>query len=37
LIGKEKIIEEALKSGSTAANPKKIDRADVEFILGEIF
>ena len=37
LVGKEKIIEETLKSGSTAANPKRIDRTDVEFILGEIF
>lgn len=34
---KEKIISETLKSGSTAANPKQIDRSDVEFILGEIF
>jgi len=34
---KEKIIEETLSSGSTAANPKKIGRQDVEFILGELF
>lgn len=37
LIEKEKIIEETLKSGSTAANPKKIVRDDVEFILKELF
>jgi alcohol dehydrogenase class IV len=34
---KEKIISETLKSGSTAANPKPITRADVEFILQELF
>lgn len=37
LIENEKIIEETLKSGSTAANPKKIERSDVEFILKQIF
>lgn len=37
LIEKEKIVEETLKSGSTAANPRPIDRNDVEFILREIF
>lgn len=37
LVEREKIIEVALKSGSTAANPKKITRNDVEFILKEIF
>lgn len=37
LIEKEKIIEETLKSGSTAANPKRIERSDVEFMLNEIF
>ncbi len=37
LIEKEKIITETLNSGSTAANPKLIDRRDVEFMLGEIF
>lgn len=37
LVEKEKIIEEALKSGSTAANPKAIVHEDVEFILDEIF
>ena len=37
LIKKEKIIEGTLKSGSTAANPRRIDRDDVEFILKEIF
>ena len=37
LIEKEKIIEKTLKSGSTATNPKKINRDDVEFILKEIF
>lgn len=34
---KEKIIEETLKSGSTAANPKEVVREDIEFILKEIF
>lgn len=34
---KNKIIEETLSSGSTAANPKKIERQDVEFILNELF
>lgn len=33
----EKIIEETLKSGSTAANPKEVTREDVEFLLSEIF
>ncbi|MCK4533527.1 iron-containing alcohol dehydrogenase [bacterium] len=37
LIEKEKIIEQTLKSGSTAANPKPINAKDVEFILREIF
>lgn len=37
MIEKEKIINEALKSGSTAANPKRIGRSDVEFILRELF
>lgn len=37
LIEKEKIVEETLKSGSTAANPKRIERDDVEFILRELF
>ncbi len=37
IIEKEKIIEETLKSGSTAANPKQIVRQDVEFMLKEIF
>ena len=37
LIEKEKIIEQTLKSGSTAANPKPIKGEDVEFILREIF
>lgn len=37
LIEKEKIIEATLKSGSTFANPKEIDRDDVEFILRELF
>ena len=37
LIEKEHIISEALKSGSTAANPKPIRRVDIEFILDEIF
>ncbi len=37
LIDKEKTIEAVLTSGSTAANPKKIDREDAEFILGELF
>ncbi len=34
---REKIIKETLSSGSTAANPKKITTADVEFILENIF
>jgi len=37
LIDKENIITATLKSGSTAANPKDINREDVEFILNEIF
>lgn len=37
LIEKEKIIAETLASGSTAANPKKIERGDVERILRDIF
>lgn len=37
IIEKEKIIEETLKSGSTMANPKKIERKDIEFIFEEIF
>lgn len=37
LIYKEKITEATLKSGSTAANPKRIDRDDVEFMLRELF
>ena len=37
LIEKKKIIDETLKSGSTAANPKQIKQKDVEFILKEIF
>ena len=37
VIEKEKIITETLQSGSTAANPKQIDRTDVEFILAEVF
>jgi alcohol dehydrogenase class IV len=37
LIEKEKIIQETLQSGSTAANPKDITRDDVEFILSQIF
>ncbi len=37
ILDKEKIIAETLKSGSTAANPKTITRADVEYLLREIF
>lgn len=37
LIEKEKIIKETLASGSTEANPKKIEQGDVEFMLKEIF
>jgi alcohol dehydrogenase class IV len=37
LIEKEKIIDETVRSGSTAANPKKIEPKDVEFLLGELF
>ncbi len=34
---KEKIIDETLRSGSTAVNPKKIERRDVEFMLDCLF
>lgn len=34
---KEKITDETLRSGSTAANPKKIERRDVEFMLDCLF
>lgn len=34
---KEKIIDETLRSGSTAANPKPVTREGVEFLLNEIF
>src|SRR3989338_1566420 len=37
VIEKEKIIRETLQSGSTAANPKTIVRADVEFLLRQLF
>lgn len=37
LIEKEKIIQETLQSGSTAANPRDITRDEVEFILSQIF
>ncbi len=37
LIEKQKIIDETLASGSTAANPKPVTAADVELILKEIF
>ena len=37
IIEKEQIILETLKSGSTAASPKKISRRDVEYILKEVF
>lgn len=37
LIEKEKIIEATLNSGSTAANPRKIDRDMIEFVLRELF
>lgn len=37
LIEKEKIIKETLESGSTAANPKKIGRSDIEFMLKYLF
>ncbi|MDD5218156.1 MAG: iron-containing alcohol dehydrogenase [Candidatus Omnitrophica bacterium] len=37
ILEKEKMIEETLKSGSTAANPKPIGREDVEFLLKELF
>ena len=37
ILEKEKIIEETLTSGSTAANPKPVTRHDVEFLLREIF
>jgi len=34
---KEMIIEETLRSGSTAANPKTITREDIEYLLKELF
>ena len=37
VIEKEKIIAETLRSGSTAANPKPVEREDVKFLLGELF
>lgn len=37
LLEKEKIIQETLQSGSTAANPKAVTREDVEFLLRELF
>lgn len=37
IIEKEKIIRETLESGSTAANPKAVTAADVEYILTELF
>lgn len=37
VIEKEKIVEETLKSGSTAANPRPITRDDVEYLLKELF
>ncbi len=37
LLEKEKIIADTLASGSTAANPKPVDRADVEFLLRELW
>jgi len=36
MLEKEDIIIETLKSGSTAANPKKIEREDVEYILRQL-
>lgn len=37
IIEKDKILKETLESGSTAANPKKIEVNDIEFIIREIF
>ena len=37
IIEKEKIIAETLQSGSTAANPKKIEREDIEELFRYIF
>jgi len=37
VIDREGIIQETLASGSTAANPRPVSRADVELLLGEIF
>lgn len=37
LIEKEKIIEDTITSGSTAANPKEIQKRDVEFMLEHLF
>lgn len=34
---REKVIEETLASGSTAANPRKVSAADVEYLLDRIF
>ena len=34
---KDKLIEEVLASGSTAANPRKVTAADVEYLLQKIF
>lgn len=36
LQAKEKIIQETLSSGSTAANPKQVSRQDVEFLLNRL-
>ena len=37
ILEKNLILQETLRSGSTAANPKKISSRDVEFILSELF
>jgi hypothetical protein len=37
VIERGRIIEETLKSGSTAANPQAVTREEVEFLLKEIF
>ena len=37
ILRKEEIVEQTLSSGSTAANPKRITRADVEFLLSRLF
>jgi alcohol dehydrogenase class IV len=37
IVDKDKVIEETLASGSTAANPRKVTASDVEYLLDRIF